>query len=163
VDLQRFFTLDTDAGSWQVRDEIRDIVEFRHHNLVTELPPYESGQVDLVLCRNVTIYFDRDTTKALMQRLHGCLRDGGYLFLGHAATAGTAAPASGRAEPRDADPVGAGSFDAKPDGAGAHGAAAFDLRAGAGPARRGPGRGRGRTVRRSGRPRGRVRHRPAAA
>jgi chemotaxis protein methyltransferase CheR len=86
VDLQRFFTLDTDAGSWQVRDEIRELVEFRHHNLVTELPPYEAGEVDLVFCRNVTIYFDRDTTKALMHRLHGSLRDGGYLFLGHAET-----------------------------------------------------------------------------
>ena len=86
IDLQRFFSLDTDAGAWQVRDEIRELVEFRHHNLVTEPPPYEPGQVDLVFCRNVTIYFDRDTTKALMQRLHGCLHDGGYLFLGHAET-----------------------------------------------------------------------------
>lgn len=86
IDLKRFFTLDTEAGSWQVRDEIRDLVEFRHHNLVTEPPPFEPGQLDLVFCRNVTIYFDRDTTKALMRRLHGCLRDGGYLFLGHAET-----------------------------------------------------------------------------
>jgi chemotaxis protein methyltransferase CheR len=86
VDLQRFFTLDTEVRSWQVRDEIRELVEFRHHNLVTEPPPFEPGQVDLVFCRNVTIYFDRDTTKSLMRRFHGCLRDGGYLFLGHAET-----------------------------------------------------------------------------
>jgi len=86
IDLKRFFTLDTEAGSWQVRDEVRELVEFRHHNLVTEPPPFEPGQLDLVFCRNVTIYFDRDTTKALMRRLHGCLRDGGYLFLGHAET-----------------------------------------------------------------------------
>jgi chemotaxis protein methyltransferase CheR len=86
LDLQRFFALDTDARSWQVRDEIRELVEFRHHNLVTEPPPFEPGQVDLVFCRNVTIYFDRDTTKALMRRLHTSLRDGGYLFLGHAET-----------------------------------------------------------------------------
>lgn len=86
IDLKRFFTLDTEAGAWQVRDEIREMVEFRHHNLVTEPPPFEPGQLDLVFCRNVTIYFDRDTTKALMRRLHTCLRDGGYLFLGHAET-----------------------------------------------------------------------------
>ncbi|MBV9369516.1 MAG: methyltransferase domain-containing protein [Frankiales bacterium] len=86
VDLQRFFALDTESRSWQVRDEIRELVEFRHHNLVTEPPPFEAGQVDLVFCRNVTIYFDRDTTKSLMRRLHGCLRQGGYLFLGHAET-----------------------------------------------------------------------------
>ncbi len=39
-----------------------------------------------MLCRNVTIYFSRDTTRALMGRLHGALRDGGYLFLGHSET-----------------------------------------------------------------------------
>jgi chemotaxis protein methyltransferase CheR len=86
LDQQRFFYLDTDSGAYVVRDEIRDLVEFRHHNLVTDEPPFGPGEVDLVLCRNVTIYFDRTTTKRLMQRLHGCLRDGGYLFLGHAET-----------------------------------------------------------------------------
>ena len=86
VDLQRFFRIDADSGSYEVREEIRDLVEFRHHNLVTEAPPFAPGEIDLVLCRNVTIYFDRDTTKALMQRLHGALREGGYLFLGHAET-----------------------------------------------------------------------------
>jgi chemotaxis protein methyltransferase CheR len=43
-------------------------------------------RVDLVLCRNVTIYFSRETTRGLMARLHTCLRDGGYLFLGHSET-----------------------------------------------------------------------------
>ena len=43
-------------------------------------------QIDLILCRNVTIYFDRETTRRLMKRLHNRLRDGGYLFLGHAET-----------------------------------------------------------------------------
>src|SRR4051794_7904420 len=86
VDLQRFFVLDTNAGCYEVREEIRDLVEFRHHNLVTEQPPAAPGELDLVLCRNVTIYFDRDTTRSLMHRLHASLRDGGYLFLGHAET-----------------------------------------------------------------------------
>jgi chemotaxis protein methyltransferase CheR len=86
VDQQRFFWLDTESRTFVVRDEVRDLVEFRHHNLVTDEPPVGPGEVDLVLCRNVTIYFDRATTKRLMQRLHGCLRTGGYLFLGHAET-----------------------------------------------------------------------------
>jgi chemotaxis protein methyltransferase CheR len=86
IDQQRFFYLDADHGQWVVRDEIRELVEFRHHNLVTQAPPFTSGELDVVLCRNVTIYFDRSTTKNLMNRLHGCLRDGGYLFLGHAET-----------------------------------------------------------------------------
>lgn len=86
LDRQRFFYLDADSGHFVVRDEIRDMVEFRHHNLAKQAPPFEPGTLDLVLCRNVTIYFDRTTTKNLMSRLHGCLRDGGYLFLGHAET-----------------------------------------------------------------------------
>jgi chemotaxis protein methyltransferase CheR len=86
VDLARWFVLDVATGSFGVRQEVRDLVEFRHHNLVTELPPFTPGEVDLVLCRNVTIYFARRTTRTLMQRLHSSLRDGGYLFLGHAET-----------------------------------------------------------------------------
>lgn len=86
LDLSRWFVLDTATGSWVVRDEVRDIVEFRHHNLVTDPPPFDEDQVDLILCRNVTIYFDRETTRRLMRRLHTRLRDGGYLFLGHAET-----------------------------------------------------------------------------
>jgi chemotaxis protein methyltransferase CheR len=86
LDLQRFFVLDTIAGCYVVRNEVRELVEFRHHNLVTEAAPFEAGEVDLAMCRNVTIYFDRDTTKRLMNRMHSCLRPGGYLFLGHAET-----------------------------------------------------------------------------
>ena len=67
VDRQRFFWLDTDSRDFVVRDEVRDLVEFRHHNLVTDPPPFEPGEVHLVLCRNVTIYFDRGTTKRLMR------------------------------------------------------------------------------------------------
>ncbi len=85
TDLARFFQ--PVRGGFEVRPEVRELVEFRHHNLVTEPPPFEPAErVDLVLCRNVTIYFSRDTTRALMQRLHTVLRDGGYLFLGHSET-----------------------------------------------------------------------------
>jgi chemotaxis protein methyltransferase CheR len=86
IDRQRFFVLDAESRAYVVRPEVRDLVEFRHHNLVADAPPFEPGEADLVLCRNVTIYFDRDTTKRLMMRMHTTLRDGGYLFLGHAET-----------------------------------------------------------------------------
>ncbi|HTW19841.1 MAG TPA: CheR family methyltransferase [Mycobacteriales bacterium] len=86
LDLARWFVLDTVQGSWVVRDEVRELVEFKHHNLVTDQPQLDLDQVDLILCRNVTIYFDRETTRRLMKRLHDRLRDGGYLFLGHAET-----------------------------------------------------------------------------
>jgi chemotaxis protein methyltransferase CheR len=69
-----------------VRDEVRSIVEFERRNLVTDPPAFEAGEADLILCRNVTIYFDRETTRQLMKRFYSRLRDGGYLFLGHAET-----------------------------------------------------------------------------
>ena len=70
-----------------VRPEVRELVEFRHHNLVTEPAPFDKDDpIDLLLCRNVTIYFSRDTTRRLMTQFHGALSDGGYLFLGHSET-----------------------------------------------------------------------------
>jgi chemotaxis protein methyltransferase CheR len=86
MDLARWFTIDEATKSWLVREEVRELVEFRHHNLIRDAPPFDDEPVDLILCRNVTIYFDRETTRRLMKRLHGRLRDGGYLFLGHAET-----------------------------------------------------------------------------
>ena len=85
-ELARHFVAAPDGGH-EVRPEVRELVEFRHHNLVTEAVPFApSERIDLVLCRNVTIYFGRETTRTLMSRLHTCLRDGGYLFLGHSET-----------------------------------------------------------------------------
>ena len=85
-ELSRHFMAAPDGGH-EVRPEVRELVEFRHHNLVTEAVPFApSERIDLILCRNVTIYFGRETTRALMTRLHDCLRDGGYLFLGHSET-----------------------------------------------------------------------------
>ncbi len=83
AEVGRFF-VPVEGGRYEVRPEVRELVELRHHNLVNDPPP--SDRLDLVLCRNVTIYFSRDTTRALMGRLHTALRDGGYLFLGHSET-----------------------------------------------------------------------------
>jgi chemotaxis protein methyltransferase CheR len=84
IDLERWFQYDGDA--YVVRDDVRELVDLRLHNLITDAPPFDPGEVDLLLCRNVTIYFNRGTTKALMARFHQTLSDGGYLFLGHSET-----------------------------------------------------------------------------
>jgi chemotaxis protein methyltransferase CheR len=86
ADQNRWFVPNREGNSWTVRDEVRSIVEFEHRNLVTDDAAFSPGEADLILCRNVTIYFDRETTRKLMKRLHDRLRDGGYLFLGHAET-----------------------------------------------------------------------------
>jgi chemotaxis protein methyltransferase CheR len=83
--LERWFRPLAD-GSYEVVDEIRDQVDVRLHNLVTDAPPFEPGEVDLVVCRNVTIYFSRDTMRDLVGRFHTALGAGGYLVVGHAET-----------------------------------------------------------------------------
>ncbi len=76
----------TSGGALAVRDEVRRLVDLRLHNLVTDPAPFEPGEVDLIVCRNVTIYFARDTTRNLVGRFHDVLAEGGYLLLGHSET-----------------------------------------------------------------------------
>lgn len=73
-------------GSHELLRAARDQVSTRLHNLVTEPVPFADGEVDLIVCRNVTIYFNRDTMRALVGRFHRALAPGGYLVIGHAET-----------------------------------------------------------------------------
>ncbi|MDA8435844.1 MAG: protein-glutamate O-methyltransferase CheR [Actinomycetales bacterium] len=83
--LDRWFAPQSD-GSHEVVPAARDLVEVRLHNLVTDEPPFDRGEVDLVVCRNVTIYFARETLRDLVGRFHTVLGAGGYLVVGHAET-----------------------------------------------------------------------------
>jgi chemotaxis protein methyltransferase CheR len=74
------------AGGWAVREEARRLVDVHVHNLVGDPPPFAPGEVDLVVCRNVTIYFSRETTRSLIGRFHDVIAEGGYLLLGHSET-----------------------------------------------------------------------------
>jgi chemotaxis protein methyltransferase CheR len=74
------------AGVWAVREEVRRLVDVRVHNLVADAPVFAPGEVDLVVCRNVTIYFSRETTRSLIGGFHDVIAEGGYLLLGHSET-----------------------------------------------------------------------------
>jgi chemotaxis protein methyltransferase CheR len=63
-----------------VRPDVRRLVELRRQNLVKEPPP--EAELDLVLCRNVLIYFTPPTAVAVVERLASALRPGGMLVLG---------------------------------------------------------------------------------
>ncbi|MFP3906707.1 MAG: CheR family methyltransferase [Acidimicrobiales bacterium] len=69
-----------DAG-WQVSQRIRSMVRFGVVNLVGAWPQIPA--VDVVMLRNVMIYFDLETKRKLLDRIHGVLRTDGYLFLGN--------------------------------------------------------------------------------
>lgn len=68
-------------GTFLLRKEVRQQVEFAHINLNTTLPPL--GQFDVIFLRNVMIYFDTATKQAVIGRLVQQLRPGGYLCIGH--------------------------------------------------------------------------------
>ena len=74
------------GATMAVSPRVRELVDLRLHNLVAEEPPFDPGEVDLVVCRNVTIYFDRATTRRLVNTFHRVLAEGGYLLLGHSET-----------------------------------------------------------------------------
>jgi chemotaxis protein methyltransferase CheR len=65
---------------WRLKEEIRRMVEFRQLNLVTAWPAF--AELDIVFLRNVLIYFDVPTKKAIFDKLSRVMRPGGYLFLG---------------------------------------------------------------------------------
>jgi chemotaxis protein methyltransferase CheR len=76
--LQKAFVQSPD-GMYAVKPEIRQLVEVKLHNLLTK-PPAEG--FDLILCRNVVIYFTDDAKASLYDHLVGALRPGGILFVG---------------------------------------------------------------------------------
>jgi chemotaxis protein methyltransferase CheR len=71
---------DETASGWQIREQARRLVHFRQHNLLG--PPPGRQPYDLVLCRNVLLYFDRATRAAAFERLAGAVAADGFLMLG---------------------------------------------------------------------------------
>ena len=72
-------------GNWgdyvRVKDHVKERVQFRRLNLMESFRFQES--FDCIFCRNVMIYFDKKTQADLVNRFHGCLATGGFLFIGH--------------------------------------------------------------------------------
>jgi len=76
--IEKYFTFKDDG--YYIKDEIRYLVNFSHRNL---LEPFTNmGLFDIVLCRNVAIYFDDDTRKHLFQRISNLITPQGYLVVG---------------------------------------------------------------------------------
>jgi chemotaxis protein methyltransferase CheR len=80
--LEKYFT-PIDSG-YQIKDSIKKMVNFQNVNLLNKQKIAQIGEVDIIFCRNVLIYFDHMTTKQVIESLHKTLAPDGYLFLGHA-------------------------------------------------------------------------------
>jgi two-component system, chemotaxis family, CheB/CheR fusion protein len=77
--LQRFFTTDSDGGTYRIRKNIRDMMIFSEQDVIKD-PPY--SKLDLISCRNLLIYMGNELQKKLIPLFHYSLNPGGILFLG---------------------------------------------------------------------------------
>ncbi len=72
---------------YRIHDRIRSSVTFRPLNLKSDSYPSllnGTNDLDIILCRNVTIYFRSETTRKIVHRFHACLNTGGFLLTGTA-------------------------------------------------------------------------------
>ena len=72
---------------WQINPEYRRFVKFQYHNLIKSRFPSVIDNIagfDLIICRNVIIYFSPETIEGLIPCFHETLTDGGWLVMGHA-------------------------------------------------------------------------------
>ncbi len=80
--LGKYFT-EEEKGNYRIADRVRKLVSFSYLNL---LDPYKTSLIsnmDIIFCRNVIIYFDKEAKKKVIESFYEKLRKGGYLLLGH--------------------------------------------------------------------------------
>lgn len=77
--INRYFSKKDD--NWIISDEIRSCVTFRLFNLMDSFP--FKNPFDIIFCRNVMIYFDRDVQERLIGNFYNALSQNGLLFIGH--------------------------------------------------------------------------------
>jgi chemotaxis protein methyltransferase CheR len=80
----RYFT--TEKDKWTINESIRNMVEFRTGDLLEDSFPNSASEIhdmDIILCRNVFIYFNREAISIVLEKFIGTLNEGGYLITGH--------------------------------------------------------------------------------
>ena len=80
--LKRFFN--KEAQHYRIRKEVREAVLFASHNVLRD-PPF--SRIDLISCRNLLIYLNRETQERVLEVFHFALRPDGFLFLGSSESA----------------------------------------------------------------------------
>ena len=83
VRLRRWFQKGIGAyeGKVRLKEEVRKLVTFGQLNLMTNWNL--DADKDVIFCRNVIIYFDKESKARLIDRYADCLKPGGFLFVGH--------------------------------------------------------------------------------
>lgn len=78
---QRYFSV---TAPFAVARAVRDMVRFERRDLLSEPSPFAA--CDLIMCRNVLIYFDRETQEQLFEKFHESIAPDGFLVLGKVET-----------------------------------------------------------------------------
>ncbi len=86
--VKKYFRQTAD-GRYEVDPMVRQEVIFRRFNLMNTVFPFKKP-FHAIFCRNVMIYFDEPTKKALVERFYRHTAPGGYLFIGHSESLGRA-------------------------------------------------------------------------
>jgi two-component system CheB/CheR fusion protein len=77
--LKRFFTYNSKDDTYRINKDIRDIIIFSEQDVIKD-PPF--SKIDMITCRNLLIYMNKDIQKHLIHMFHYSLNTGGYLLLG---------------------------------------------------------------------------------
>lgn len=85
--LRNKYFLKLPDGNLSVADSVRKSISFRQHNLMNAQFPFKK-QFDAIFCRNVMIYFDRETRNNLVAKFHKHMAPGGHFFIGHSESLG---------------------------------------------------------------------------
>jgi len=93
---RRFFTKARDANIWQACPVLTGMVRFRQHNLIN---PLRGGPFDLVLLKNVLIYFDTASKVRVLENVEAVIRPGGRLICGPTEGVGGLLPDFNRINP----------------------------------------------------------------
>lgn len=75
--LERFFV--KESSGYRIKKAVRDVVLFAEHNVLND-PPF--SKLDLITCRNLLIYLQREIQEKVIELFHYALRPSGFLFLG---------------------------------------------------------------------------------
>jgi len=78
---RKWFLRDANGSEVRVKRSLQELITFKPLNLLERWPM--KGPFDVIFCRNVVIYFDKETQKKLFNRYADMLAPGGYLFIGH--------------------------------------------------------------------------------
>lgn len=69
----------TEKGDYKLAGNVRNMVKFRYHNVVNDRP---YTHCDIILCRNLLIYFNKQLQEEVLLKFYDCLNPGGFLVLG---------------------------------------------------------------------------------